>query len=102
MDIENLGRFGKEAEWKFSSNDSQSIRMWTEKHRDSWFFYQEQMEENGQPFILAIQTPWQKSMMLKYGNSSALMIDTTWGTNSKKVSAQLTVGITVVNRGHEL
>ena len=76
MDIENLGRFGKELNWKFSSNDSQSIRMWTERNQNSFFFYQEQKEAVQQPFILGIQTPWQKSMMLKYGKPMALCGET--------------------------
>jgi hypothetical protein len=35
-------------------------------------------------FILGIQTPWQKEMMLKFGQNGAIAIDATFGTNLPK------------------
>ena len=37
------------------------------------------------PFILGIQTPWQKDMCRKYGHDNVLAMDSTFGTNKYKV-----------------
>ena len=33
------------------------------------------------PFILGIQTPWQKEVMIKFGHKGAISMDATHGTN---------------------
>jgi len=35
----------------------------------------------GVPFTIGIQTPWQKTTLLKYGRNGCISIDATFGTN---------------------
>ncbi len=37
------------------------------------------------PFILGIQTPWQREMMIEHGYQEGVVVDATFGTNEKKV-----------------
>jgi hypothetical protein len=36
------------------------------------------------PFILCIQTPWWREMMIEHGHQGGVAIDATFGTNEKK------------------
>jgi hypothetical protein len=36
-------------------------------------------------FILSIQTPWQREMMIEHGHEGGVAVDATFGTNEKKV-----------------
>jgi hypothetical protein len=56
------------------------------------FYYQEiKVEVDGgltrqnMPFILGIQTPWQREMMIEHGHQGHVAINKTFGTNEKKV-----------------
>jgi hypothetical protein len=56
------------------------------------FYYQEtKVEVNGgfigknMPFILGIQTPWRREMMIDHGHHRGVAIDATFKTNEKKV-----------------
>jgi hypothetical protein len=37
------------------------------------------------PFILGIQTPWQREMMIERGHQGGVAVDATFETNEKKV-----------------
>jgi hypothetical protein len=37
------------------------------------------------PFILNIQTPWKREMMIEHGNRRGVAINATFGANEKKV-----------------
>ena len=79
--------------WEKHPNDAMSVRMWTEKNPDSWYYQHEygNLELNEPPpseddlFCLAIQTDWQLEMMVKHSHRSALSMDVTFYTNFSKV-----------------
>jgi hypothetical protein len=59
---------------------------------NSMFFYQEiGVEVDGgltgqnMPFILGIQTPWQREMMIEHGHQRGVVVDVTFGTDEKKM-----------------
>ncbi len=61
--------------------------MWVQQNINSMFYYQEtRVEVDGgltkqnMPFILRIQTPWQKEM-IENGHQRGVVIDATFGTN---------------------
>jgi hypothetical protein len=37
------------------------------------------------PFIMGIQTPWQREMMIECGHQGGVAVDATFGTNEKKM-----------------
>jgi hypothetical protein len=41
--------------------------------------------EQNMYFIMGIQTPWQKEMMIEHGHQRGVAIDATFGTNEKMV-----------------
>ncbi len=56
------------------------------------FYYQEtRVEVDGgltrqnMSFIMGIQTPWQREVMIEHGHQEGVAIDATFGTNEKKV-----------------
>ena len=66
--------------------------MWVEINKESVFHYTEiaklgpdALHIDNIPFILGIQTSWQKEMMLKFGQNSGVVIDATFETLAKKV-----------------
>jgi hypothetical protein len=70
--------------------------MWKEENEDSVYHYHEfgninlnddapSTEEEEAPYCLAIQTPWQLEMMVRYGHRRQLSMDATFGTNEPKV-----------------
>ena len=73
-----------------------SVRMWKGKNEDNVFHYHEfgnidlieatpPPDEEETPFYLAIQTPWQLEIMLRYGHKRQIAMDATFGTNEPKV-----------------
>jgi hypothetical protein len=66
--------------------------MWVQQNSNLVFYYQTirvKMDGglNGQnmPFILGIQTPWQRERMIEHGHQGGVAVDATFGTNEKKV-----------------
>jgi hypothetical protein len=66
--------------------------MWVQQNINLMFYYQEigvKMDGGfiGQnmPFIMGIQTPWQREMMIEHGHQKGVVIDATFGTNEKIV-----------------
>jgi hypothetical protein len=56
-------------------NDAKSVRMWVQQKTNSMFYYREiGVEVDGgfvgqnMPFIMGIQTPWQREMMIEHGH----------------------------------
>jgi hypothetical protein len=43
------------------------------------------LTRHNMPFILGIQTPWQREMMIEHGHQGGVAVDATFGTNEKKV-----------------
>ena len=92
QDVRNLS-FKKAVEtYRLHQNDALSIRMWVEGNADSVFYYKETaklgpgaLAAQNVPFVIGIQTPWQKETMLKFGHNSGVAIDATFGISTKKV-----------------
>ncbi len=68
------------------------MRRWVQQNTNSMFYYQKfGVKVNGgligqhMPFILGIQTPWQREMMIEHGHQGGVVVDATFGTNEKKV-----------------
>ena len=95
-DICNIsGKLAQET-YMLHKNDAQSVRMWVQRNPEKIFYYSESNKEKAKPvegeltgenmpFTIGIQTPWQRTMMLKYGNGGGISVDATFGTNEKKV-----------------
>jgi hypothetical protein len=65
--------------------------MWVQQNTNSMFYYQEtRVEVDGgligrnMPFILGIQTSWQREMMIEHGHQGGVTIDVTFETNEKR------------------
>ena len=91
-DVRNICRKRAEELWMKHPSDPVSVRMWTHENLDSVFYYQEHdlMDLNSStqsdaPFTLGIQTECQLEVMVKFGHSSALSIDATFGTTQTRV-----------------
>ena len=65
--------------------DAESTRRWCIQNSGITFAYQEQDSMADTPFVLGIQTPWQKDMCRQYGHDNVLAMDSTFGTNKYKV-----------------
>jgi hypothetical protein len=66
--------------------------MWVQQNTNLVFYYQKtKVDVDGgfigqnMPFILNIQTPWQREMMIEHGHQKGVVVDVTFGTNEKKV-----------------
>jgi len=66
--------------------------MWVQQNNNSMFYYQkigvdmnDGLTRQNMPFILGIQTPWQKKMMIEHRHQGGVTIDVTFGTNEKKL-----------------
>ncbi|XP_054783503.1 uncharacterized protein LOC129290667 isoform X3 [Prosopis cineraria] len=68
--------------YELDSDDSVSITMWVETHRNHVFFYEDFSDSD--PFTLGIQTEWQLQQMIRFGNRSLLVSDSKFGTNKLK------------------
>ena len=84
-DIDNLAKTLDEFEWRFNPDDANSIHIWTQRNPDSIVYYQQQRESEQQIFTLAISDPWQQDQLRKHGHGKAVLLDGTFGNNSKKV-----------------
>ena len=82
--------------WKKHQRDSLNVRMWKEENEDNVFHYHEfgnlnineaapPPDEEEASFCLAIQTPWQLEIMLRYGHKMQITMDATFGTNEPEV-----------------
>jgi len=66
--------------------------MWLQQNTNSMFYYQKTRVDvvggligQNMLFILGIQSPWQREMMIKHGHQEGVVVDATFGTNEKKV-----------------
>ncbi len=70
--------------WRRDRNDLESVKMWAKEQPENVFIWHEKDDVTDLPFILGIQTPWQKQMMLKFGHNGAIALNATFGTNLPK------------------
>ena len=92
-DVRNLATKVARETYMLHTFDAKSVQMWVEQNTSSVFFYQETalvtqgaLTHATMPFIVGIQTPWQREMMVKFGHEGGVSIDATFGTNENKVS----------------
>jgi hypothetical protein len=78
--------------YELHKNNAKSICIWFKENTNSMFYHQKVGEEmdghligQNMPFILGIQTPWQREMIVEYWHQGGVAIDTTFQTNEKKV-----------------
>ena len=70
--------------WRCHHNDFDSVKMWTLEQPDDVFIWHKKNDVINLPFILGIQTAWQKEIMLKYGHNDVIAMDVTFRTNVSK------------------
>ena len=58
-----------------------SVNMWKLENPNVVFYYQNDDATTGVPFIICIQTPLQKTTLLKYRRDECISMDPTFGTN---------------------
>ena len=80
-DIAYYERRAKMGIWRHDPNDFTSVKMWSELYPENVFMWHEEDHITSLPFILGIQTPWQKEVMIKFGHKGAISMDATHGTN---------------------
>ena len=92
QDVRNLSSKKALETYRLHQNDALNMRILMESNTDSMFYHKEigkvrpgALYAENVPFILGIQTPWQKEIMFKFGYNSAVAIDATFGTSAKKV-----------------
>jgi hypothetical protein len=84
VELRDIAYYDKRAKmgvWHRDSNDFKSVRMWMELFPENVFMWHEEDTITSLPFILGIQTPWQREMMIKFGHKGAISMDATHGTN---------------------
>ena len=57
------------------------VNMWKLENLNVIFYYQNGDATGGVSFTIGIQTPWQKTTLLKYENDGCISMDATFGTN---------------------
>ena len=67
--------------WRRDPNDFSSMKMWTEMYPENVFMWHEEDHITNLSFILGIQTPWQKEVMIKFRHKGTISMDATHGTN---------------------
>ena len=92
QDVRNLSSKKATETYRLHQNDALSMQRWVVSNTESVFYFKEtrkvgpgSLHAENVPFIIGIQTPWQKEMMLKFGHNSRVAIDATFGTSAKKV-----------------
>ncbi len=65
--------------------------VWVQQTINSMFYYQEtRVEVDGgfikqnMTFIMGIQTPWRRELMIEHGHQGGVATDATFGTNEKR------------------
>jgi hypothetical protein len=78
--------------YELHKKNATSICMWFKKNTNSMFYYQKVgVEMDGgligqnMPFILGIQTPWQREMIIEHWHQGGVAIDANFQTNEKNV-----------------
>ena len=85
-DIYNISQKVAEEKYQLHGNDAESTRRWVNENSTWIFIYQEQGVTEGKPFILGLQSPWQREMCFAFGDNNVLAMDGTFGTNQYKMT----------------
>ena len=87
-DISNIARSIEGLDWKYDSDQAQSIRCFVKENPKNVLFYQEMTADGLTPFELAVSTPELLALMVEHGDKRPLMLDSTFGTNNLKARMQ--------------
>ena len=81
--VRRLERKIRRSTYELDADETVSLDMWIESHRDHVFFYEDYSDS--EPFVLGIQTEWQLQQMIRFGNRSLVASDSSFGKNKLKV-----------------
>jgi hypothetical protein len=82
-DVQNICNVMDGADWKYDTDQAQSIRCFAQHQKEHVLHYQEMGES--QPFEIVISTPRLLELLVKHGHARPLFIDSTFGTNNLKL-----------------
>lgn len=88
-DIANIQIGYRHVQQRWGKDEHTSLRLWKEENADNVLVYTERPTAvNGDvlPFQIAVSTPEQIQLMVKYGKGRPFLLDSTSGTNSHRVS----------------
>ncbi|GLJ40912.1 hypothetical protein SUGI_0846320 [Cryptomeria japonica] len=74
-----------------NEDDAKSVCLWHEEEKDNFFYYKTPNNEENVPFIIGIQTPWMREMMVKHSHNSIIAMDSTFSTNKYGVSRTILI-----------
>ncbi|GLJ47194.1 hypothetical protein SUGI_0996270 [Cryptomeria japonica] len=64
-----------------NEDDAKSVSLWLVEGKDNFFYYKRPKNVENIPFIMGIQTPWMREMMVKHSHNSIIAMDSTFSTN---------------------
>ena len=73
-------------EWRYDSDQAQSLRCFSQHQRDNVLHYQELDYPAARPFEMVISNQSLLGLLAKHGHQRPLMLDSTFGTNNLKVT----------------
>lgn len=81
-----------------NEDDAKSVSMWHVEEKDNFFYYKGPDNVENIPFIIGIQTPWMREMMVKHSHNSIIAMDSTFSTNKYGVSKTMLIVFIVLNK----
>eukprot|EP01018_Ginkgo_biloba_P029619 Gb_01440 [translate_table: standard] len=78
-DIINIFNRCSQDTFQLHTKDSISTDLWVKQERQSIFFYQKPMDDQ-KTFIIGLQTPWMRKMMVEFSHNSLIAMDSTFNT----------------------
>lgn len=88
-DISNVYNDMKWIEYVKDESDPLSVECWYNQCPENFFFFQKQDVGENVPFMIGIQTPWMRSIMVKHSHNNVMSMDSTFSTNKYGVSTYL-------------
>ncbi|GLJ28003.1 hypothetical protein SUGI_0549830 [Cryptomeria japonica] len=64
-----------------NEDDAKSVSLWHVEGKDNFFYYKRPNNVENIPFVMGIQTPWMREMMVKHSHNSIIAMDSTFSTN---------------------
>ncbi|GLJ18412.1 hypothetical protein SUGI_0326200 [Cryptomeria japonica] len=66
---------------KKNEDDAKSVSLWYAEEKDNFFHYKTPNNVENGSFIIGIQTPWMREMMVKHSHNLVIAMDSTFSTN---------------------
>lgn len=85
-DIFNISQKVTSEKYHLHDNDAESIGQWVIDNPKWIFFSQQQDKRSGKPFMLGLQSPWQREICRAFSDNNLLAMDSTFGTNMYKMA----------------